>query len=201
VGFWNTIEITICIGTQIQRKCREDATDPYSADLQKHIQDWPSRYHLSYRRTNLLEAVKSLIRKEWEVLELGAGTGVITVWLGKNCARVDAVEGAFSRARAARLRTRGMKNVRIIVGDIANMAFPQKYHLITLIGVLEYVPYYSSDGDPREACAKFLTGILPYLHEDGMLLIALENKLGAKYFSGCREDHNGQLFSGIMDYP
>ena len=32
-------------------------------------------------------------------------------------------------------------------------------------------------------------------------MIGIENKLGAKYFSGCHEDHTGKLFDGIMDYP
>ena len=39
------------------------------------------------------------------------------------------------------------------------------------------------------------------LNENGRLYIAIENRLGAKYFSGCREDHVGKAFVGIEGYP
>ena len=32
-------------------------------------------------------------------------------------------------------------------------------------------------------------------------MIAIENKLGLKYWAGCREDHVGTFFSGLEDYP
>ncbi|MBA4390030.1 MAG: hypothetical protein C0399_03735 [Syntrophus sp. (in: bacteria)] len=178
-----------------------DGTDIYSEELQKKIHDWPSRYRLSYLRANLFEAVKSIFKKTWTVLELGAGTGAITAWLASNCTHVDAVEGSVNRAKALRLRTKGMKNVRVIVGDITNMVFPRKYDLITLVGVLEYIPYYCSDRNSQDTCVNFIAKLRAYLNDDGVLLIATENKLGAKYLSGCAEDHNNKLFSGIMDYP
>ncbi len=31
-------------------------------------------------------------------------------------------------------------------------------------------------------------------------MIAIENRLGLKYFAGCMEDHLGTYFSGIEDY-
>jgi len=36
---------------------------------------------------------------------------------------------------------------------------------------------------------------------DGLLLLAIENKFGLKYWSGCKEDHSGRLFDGIHGYP
>ena len=38
------------------------------------------------------------------------------------------------------------------------------------------------------------------LKEDGKLLIAIENQMGLKYFSGAPEDHNGRIFDGITGY-
>ncbi len=37
-----------------------------------------------------------------------------------------------------------------------------------------------------------------HLAHDGALVLAIENQLGLKYFSGCREDHIGTRFSGIQ---
>ena len=37
------------------------------------------------------------------------------------------------------------------------------------------------------------------LSKNGLLIIAIENRLGLKYFNGCREDHAGKLFHGVED--
>ncbi len=38
------------------------------------------------------------------------------------------------------------------------------------------------------------------LTQDGVLFLAMENKLGLKYFAGCQEEQNGDYFTGIEDY-
>lgn len=47
----------------------------------------------------------------------------------------------------------------------------------------------------------FLTIIGKHLNENGKIIIAIENKLGLKYWAGCQEDHVGKYFEGIEDYP
>ena len=47
----------------------------------------------------------------------------------------------------------------------------------------------------------FLDKINRLLAEHGEILIAIENRLGLKYFAGCREDHKGRAFEGIEGYP
>ena len=172
----------------------------YPVEMQQHISDWPTRYHLSHMRTNLMESVKELFRPDSKVLELGAGMGALTLWFCDNFRHVDAVEGSLRRAQALRTRAKDRKNLRVFVGNISDIEFTEKYDLITLVGVLEYLPFYS-EGDPRTVCMDFFKGLVSCLNKDGILLISIENKLGAKYFSGCHEDHTGKLFDGIMDYP
>ncbi|NLW48832.1 MAG: methyltransferase domain-containing protein [Firmicutes bacterium] len=170
-------------------------------ELQKFIKDWPTRYHLSIMRSNILESVANLLNKDGEVLELGGGIGAVTGWFADNFKNVDVIEGSLNRAKALRLRTRNKDNVRVLVGDIAKVEYPREhYDLISLIGVLEYLPFYSNVA-PYKVCLDFLKKVNKNFHENGILVIAIENKLGAKYFSGCTEDHNSELFSGIMDYP
>ena len=181
---------------------RLDNIQPYDVSLQKYIKDWATKYHLSYIRTNLLDSVGQVLKKDGRVLELGGGMGAITPWLATNFKSVDVIEGSYQRAKALRLRTKNTENVRVFVGDIENAEFPEdNYDLITLIGVLEYIPFYSKNASPLASCIQFLQRVGKHLKEDGILIIAIENKLGAKYLSGCTEDHNGQLFSGIMGYP
>ncbi len=174
----------------------------YPVELQFYIKDWASRYHLSYIRTNLLESIRELFNKEWKVLEIGAGMGALTVWMSENFSLVDAVEGSFIRGKVLRERVKNKTNVRVFIGDAVKIPFPQKdYNLVTLVGVLEYIPLYSKSRTPEDACIDFLTKVKESMNEDGIVLIAIENKLGVKYFSGCTEDHTGRLFDGLMGYP
>lgn len=174
-----------------------------SPDLSGYIRDWPSRYHFSIKRINLMASVKELLDKDSKVLEIGCGTGPITRWLGENFAGVDAIEGEQIRALATRRRTRDLQNVRVFCGDVSKTTFEAgKYGLATIIGVLEYIPFYDTSGDtPASSCLEFLKKIFSALQDNGVLALAIENKLGAKYFSGCREDHTNRHFDGLIDYP
>ena len=57
-----------------------------SQELKGWIKDWPTRYHLSSSRSNLLRPF-SFLDKSMDVLELGAGCGALTRYLGKNVVR------------------------------------------------------------------------------------------------------------------
>lgn len=39
------------------------------------------------------------------------------------------------------------------------------------------------------------------LKQNGILVIAIENKIGLKYWTGSPEDHTGKLYNGIHGYP
>ncbi len=175
----------------------------YSLKLANHIKDWPSRYHLSFRRTNLLESIKEIFNKDSAVLELGSGCGTLTRWLGENFSVVDAVEGSKQRAVITKERTKDLNNVNVFNGDILSICYePSKYGLVTIIGVMEYIPYYSwQDSDHKKPCIEYLKNLSCSLKDDGILLLAIENKIGAKYFTGCLEDHTGRLFDGLIGYP
>ena len=71
------------------------------------------------------------------------------------------------------------------------------YDVITLIGVLEYAGCYIHEKDPYVA---FLLDVRQKLKKGGKIYIAIENRLGLKYFSGCKEDHLGVEFDGLEGY-
>ncbi len=174
----------------------------YSPELAGYIRDWPSRYHLSPARNNLLEGIASLLEKNSRVLEIGSGCGAITRWLGERFAEVDAIEGSLQRAVTTRMRTSGLDNVRVYFGDISKAAVDRKYDIITLIGVIEYIPFFEgrSSSDPQGSCISLLKRLKEALSKRGILVLATENRMGAKYFSGCKEDHCGKHFIGIEGY-
>ncbi|WP_059041714.1 glycosyltransferase [Paenibacillus rubinfantis] len=174
-----------------------------SQNLLPFINSWGSKYHLSPARHNLFDFIKELLlEKKGPLLELGGGMGAITWWLAQNFKEVDVIEGSLKRAHANVLRNKEFSNVKVYVDNLLNMSFPrEKYDIATLIGVLEYIPFYAKSTNPQQTCVELLKEVGDHLEDDGILVVAIENKLGAKYFSGCAEDHNNQLFSGISGYP
>ena len=162
---------------------------------------WAQEYHLSPLRANLLRGVR--LPEAGRVLEVGAGCGAVTRFLGDHGFSVDAVEGSASRARLAYARCTGLDNVSIISADFHRLQYPkQSYDLVLFIGVLEYAQRFAPDGlSSREAVIRMLTQATQALSADGKIIIAIENRLGAKYLSGWPEDHLGMPWSGVAGYP
>lgn len=166
----------------------------FSPELRAACVDWPALYHLSAARANLLRPIAD--RLTGDVLELGAGCGAITRFLGENGANVLAIEGSPRRAAIARARTRDLGNVTIAVDDIGQCPVERQFDAITLIGVLEYAALFGDSGNP--ACA-LLERCRAWLKPGGMLVVAIENQLGLKYWAGAPEDHVGIPYYGLED--
>lgn len=135
--------------------------------------------------------------KEGSVLEIGAGMGALTGLLCHNCKSVTAFEHSPKRAEIIRRRYPDYSNLNVICGDIFSYDFQEKYDYILLIGVLEYVGINSNSENPY---TDILNKIYSLLKPDGVLLLAIENRFGLKYWCGAAEDHTGIPFDGISGY-
>lgn len=164
-----------------------------SVELRAHCTDWPSTYHLSSARANLLRPFERMLHGS-TVLEIGAGCGAITRYLGEAGASVLALEGSERRARVARARTRDLCNVDVIAEKFEDFRSTRRFDCITLIGVLEYAHQFSSDPD---AAGVMLQRVAAMLRPGGRLILAIENQLGLKYFAGAPEDHLGVPMLGV----
>jgi SAM-dependent methyltransferase len=165
-----------------------------SEELANEIVDWPSEYHLSCTRHNLLRPIG--IGPNHKVLELGCGCGAMTRYLGEAGATVVAVEGSKRRAQIAASRCRDLPNVTIYCDNLIDFHCDEKFDFVTLIGVLEYSPKFIESNDPVARC---LGHAQSFLNIGGALILAIENQLGLKYFNGCLEDHVGIPYFGIND--
>ena len=157
---------------------------------------WPVLYHFSEERQNVLSWLP--LTKEEDVLEIGCGCGAVTGAICRRAGHVDAVEISPRRAEIAAWRNKDCANLVIHVGNLNDLAFERKYDVVTLIGVLEYAGTFTHTADPYH---DFLAQCQSYLKPGGRLVIAIENRLGMKYWSGAHEDHTGRRFDGILDYP
>jgi SAM-dependent methyltransferase len=167
-----------------------------SYELEQWIKDWPSEYHLSRQRAQLLRDF--VFKRESRVLEVGCGCGAITRFLGETFHEVVAVEGSLARARLARLRTRGQDNVVVVCSPFQEVAFATPFDVVFCVGVLEYASQFVNAADPYDATLEYFSSVLS---PDGMLVLAIENQFGAKYWASSREDHTGVMFDGLEGYP
>lgn len=173
----------------------------YSPELESKIADWGTEYHLTSKRANLL---KFLDLSNIETgLELGCGMGSMTRYLGESGICVDAIEGSRSRAEIAGERCRDLENVNIIHSDFNGLDLPEaSYDAVFLIGVLEYarkyMPHFEND---RDAVLSIIGKARFVLKKGGILVIAIENRMGLKYIMGATEDHYGEPYIGLYGYP
>lgn len=166
-----------------------------SAELSAKIVDWPTRYYFSANRSNLMRPFSSFLRGR--VLEIGAGCGAVSRFLGDVAAELIALEPSPARARVAAARCEGQENVRVVVDDLESFAaMGERFDAVTLIGVLEYAHRFSKRDDAAKYWLQLARSLL---NPGGVLLLAIENKLGLKYFAGAPEDHLGRPMLGIGD--
>ncbi|MFD2614062.1 class I SAM-dependent methyltransferase [Paenibacillus gansuensis] len=161
----------------------------------KHDHRWPVLYHLSPTRENLLEWFE--FNKDSSVLEIGAGCGALTGILCQRARRVTCVELSHKRSLINATRN-NYSNLEIIVGNLNDISFHEKFDYITLIGVLEYAGKFTVGDRPYH---DFLEKIRSLLKPGGTLILAIENRLGIKYWAGANEDHTNVIFDGIEGYP
>ena len=159
--------------------------------LASHITDWPSRYHLDRRRTNILRPIN--FDKSMRVLDVGAGTGVMSRYAAERGAEVVALEGDSMRAELASLRCEGL-NVDVRCGIVNDFDDSEGFDLILVIGVLEYATNHPAGP------AGFLKKLSQLLNPEGSIVIAIENQMGLAYWMGANEDHLNEPWVGLEGY-
>lgn len=165
-------------------------------DVIANNNDWPILAHLSPERENIVGPM--CIEPTHCVLEIGSGCGAVTGILAEKSKMVDCIELSKKRALISAYKNKKHDNITIYVGNFEDINLSKIYDVITLIGVFEYSALYINSENPFD---EFLQKIKKLLKPGGALYIAIENKLGLKYFAGCVEDHTQRIFDSIEGYP
>jgi len=164
-------------------------------EIMRDDKTWAVLYHLSEIRHNLLEWYD--FDSNGTLLEIGSGCGAMTGLFCKKVKHVTGIELSRKRSQINAERNKACTNFEIMVGNFQDIEIQEKYDYVTLIGVLEYAPSYIDSPRPF---AEMLKKVKSFLKPDGKLIIAIENKLGLKYWAGAMEDHTGRLFDGLENY-
>ena len=185
---------------EVENELLELVTNHPEAEYNQIIYEkrkWPILYHLSHIRENIVEWLP--ITKQESVLEIGSGCGAVTGALARKAKCVTCIELSEKRSLINANRHKNYNNIEIRLGNFEEVEqhIEEKYDYITLIGVLEYAGVYISSDTPF---VNFLKIIEKHLKPNGKIIVAIENRMGLKYWAGCREDHVGRFFEGIEGY-
>lgn len=136
-------------------------------------------------------------KKGSSVLEIGAGMGAITGMLCDKCESVTAIEMSEVRSDIIRTRYGKRTNLKIISQNVNNWNTTERFDYVIFIGVLEYAALFSDSQNPFE---EFLASAKRLLKNDGIILFAIENRFGLRYWCGASEDHLQTPFVGLEGY-
>jgi SAM-dependent methyltransferase len=186
------------IGQLLARSTRLGADDAPGAE--RYDASWSVAYHLAPERANLL---RHLDFSGLDVLELGAGMGGLSRFLSESAERLEVVEGSEARLAALARRLRDRTNWSGRAGRVAELAPTRRHDVVCVVGGRECAePGGSSPGrSAGPALAGFLDHAVRALRDDGVLLLAIPNRFGLKYWSGAAADHSGRLYDGICGDP
>lgn len=126
------------------------------------------------------------------VLDLGAGMGTMSQALSKKCKLIYSVEPVKERIDFMRSRFRQEKcdNIRIVRSDVDNLPFEdEKFDLIILNGVLEWLPVNKKNMNPRKVQIYYLKMLKKLLKKGGYIYVGIENRMEFSYFLGARDPH------------
>lgn len=169
--------------------------DGMADQLLRSSRQWAVLYHLSDIRENILEWYP--FDSDASLLEIGSGCGALTGLFSRKVKSVTCIELSKKRSLINAERNRGRNNIEIKVGNFKDIKLEEKYDYITLIGVWEYAGLYVGGDEPYISMLQKIKG---YLKSGGKIIVAIENKMGLKYFNGAPEDHTANMYSSINDY-
>lgn len=166
------------------------------SDMLQKDNRWPVLYHFSPVRQNIVSFLP--LPESADVLEIGSGMGAITQALCRKAKHLTCVDLSLLRSQINEKRNEDAINLEIIVANLNDIPFDRQFDMVTLIGVLEYGGKYTQGVNPY---LDFLLKAYSLVKPGGDLVIAIENRLGLKYFAGASEDHYGVPFQGLNGYP
>lgn len=157
---------------------------------------YPVAYHLLKERENIL--IWYPFKNNSTCLEIGAGCGAITGLLCRKNKKVVSVDISKRRCEINYKRNINYNNLEIIAGNFQEIELNEKFDYVILNGVYEYaLSFFHTSENPY---IEFLKLIKKFLKKDSKILIAIENRLGLKYFNGAAEDHTDNYFLGLNNY-
>lgn len=167
-------------------------------DIYKELENhnlYKYHYCLNYLRENLFAWYP--FKKESSLLEIGAGYGQLTNLFCERVSKVVSIENDEKLVQIISKRC-AAENLTVLTNDFSEIESEEKFDYIVLCDIFEYGKQFSDSPNPY---SDYLSYVKSFLKEDGVILLAISNRLGLKYFAGFKEEHVDKFFAGIDDFP
>lgn len=152
-------------------------------------------YHLSRYRWHAFEWIP--LKESATVLEVGSECGAITSYLSKKVSKVYCVETDAVKTEINKARHKDVANV-VFFEDGFEEVKKLTYDYIFLSGSLARAEELLGEGEA--SYQEILSLCKSLLKENGQIFIATENRLGLKYWAGCKEDYFEREYIGVEGY-
>lgn len=168
-------------------------------DFEKDLQE-ESRFAVYLALSELRKGLFNWydFRENSRILEIGGGYGALTGLFCEKADQVVVTERSLFRAQIIEKRYESVKNLSIYAGDIMDMQFEEGFDYIILTGILERTGKGTFD---KTVYAEYLKSLNKFLRVGGILLSAVDNRYGLRYFAGMKNMHTGKVFDSIRKYP
>lgn len=168
-------------------------------DFEKDLQE-ESRFAVYLALSELRKGLFNWydFRENGRILEIGGGYGALTGLFCEKANQVVVTERSLFRAQIIEKRYESVKNLSIYAGDIMDMQFEEGFDYIILTGILERTGKGTFD---KTVYAEYLKSLNKFLRAGGILLSAVDNRYGLRYFAGMKNIHTGKVFDSIRKYP
>ncbi|MBR3133515.1 MAG: hypothetical protein IKG42_05595 [Clostridia bacterium] len=121
-----------------------------------------------------------------KILEIGADSAEITAELCQKAEKIISITSSKKIGQEILNNNEDKKNLEIIVGNLEDIKLNEKFDYITIIGAEKL----------NIKLKKILEYSKKFLNENGIILLAIDNKLGVKYFSTLKE--NGEKITNLL---
>ncbi|KQX71781.1 hypothetical protein ASD10_17610 [Aeromicrobium sp. Root472D3] len=148
----------------------------WSDELSLRVDTWTDRYHLSPLRAHVLRGLR--LGPVDTVLEVGAGAGAVTRYLGEVAATVDALEADPGLAAVARVRCADLPGVVVHGLALDDVPVAPAYDLVTVTEVP------AGDGTPADRLLHLVATAHALLRPGGRVVVALDNADGVRRLAG-----------------
>ncbi len=187
----------------------KDIYEEYEEDIKKYINEYSQENYSDIlekdKRTNIamiFSEMRANIIKWYpfdsnkKILEIGANYGEITQELIKQNHDVTSIEFSEEKIRCIKKRVKDVENLKLIFcTSLKELELKDKYDYITIIGISEYAEKLGFKN-----LEEMLRWSYKYLATDGKILLAIDNKFGAKYFAGSTRNKNENPFAIFKPY-
>lgn len=146
------------------------------ASIRKNIIEW-----YDFKETN-------------DVLEIGTEYGIITEFLCEKFKNVVSVDFCRDRASVISEKLKDKENLSVFVGSLKDIKIDRKFDYIIMVGMLEN--YKLIFGDNIDEYFLYLKSLLK---ENGIILLAADNKLSVRYLSGAINEYSNKTLNDYQE--